>query len=262
MRILPLLLVTSVACAPPVDAPSDFESLCAFIFEHAEDEEPEAMQDGVVNLQSWLDINREKIGEGYVVKSLDEGFVERFEEQAWDLTNLVGVAYATQYEYTMDQILETIIKDDENEPRYDEEGRLTYRRTFNSDRECFLERRCDTLQYEIETIDSFAMNIEATMHYVANIVRFETEWGTAVVWRNWQLKPIAFNWDWIRFDLSYYLGVLVEIEPGLVERTEATWVLGEFANAPLPMDVALSMGVDTLIESTEELRDELAEAYP
>ena len=98
----PLLLpalVGCLSCSTPVEAPVAFDGLCAFVFEHASDEDPEALAQGVVNLQSWLERNRDSVEEGYVVNNMDPAWVEAHEGKPYDLTDLLGVALALEQGY-------------------------------------------------------------------------------------------------------------------------------------------------------------------
>ena len=50
---------------------------------------------------------------------------------------------------------------------------------------------------------------------------------------------------------------LVETEPGCVERTEITWILANFMGAPVPLDVGISLAIDTIIKNAESLERQL-----
>ena len=97
------VLAFGSACSPPVEAPTQFDELCSFIYKHADDEDPQALADGVVNLQNWLKSRRDEVREGYMVDNLDPEVVKTLDGQDHDLTDLLGVAFATQFTSTLDQ---------------------------------------------------------------------------------------------------------------------------------------------------------------
>ena len=222
----------SLGCSPPVEAPTEFDDLCAFVFEHGGDEDPEALSKGVVNLQNWLTPNRQRVEEGYVVNNLDPSWVENHEGKAHDLTDLLGVAVALEYNHPLDRILKKMLHDNE-EARIDEEGRIADKRTYNSDHHCFIEGTCDFVSYDTQAIQDYPLGIEATVEFYTELRRIQTDIGPAVVSRNWMTGPSEFNWEWLTLDLSYYMAVIVEEEPGVTIRTEATWMLAGFAGAPV-----------------------------
>ena len=254
-------LLLAASCSTPVEAPVEFDDLCAFVFEHGSDEDPEALAAGITNLQNWLDQNRGAVEEGYVVNNLDPTWVEEHEGKPYDLMDLLGVAFAMEYNHPLERILERILHD-RTDPSFDEEGRLTNKRTYNSDRECFIAGTCDFVSYETEAIQNYPLGIEATVKFHSELRRVQTASGTAVVARNWMTAPSDFNWEWLTLDLSYYLAVIVEKEPNLVERTEATWMLAGFAGAPVSIEMGLSMALDKMRNGAIGFRNGLDAEFP
>ena len=249
-------LVGGLSCSTPVEAPVAFDDLCAFVFEHASDEDPEALAQGVVNLQSWLERNRDSVEEGYVVNNMDPAWVEAHEGKPYDLTDLLGVALALEYRHPLERILGRILTDPKPAD-IDEEGRITHERVYNSDHECFIAGTCDFVSYDTQAVQNYPLGIEATVTFRSELRRIQTELGPAVIARNWMTGPSDFNWEWLSLDLSYYLAVIIEKEPGVVERTEATWMLAGFAGAPVSIEVGLSMALDKMRNSALGFRESL-----
>ena len=258
--LLSLVLISASACSAPVTAPVEFDDLCAFVFEHAADEDQEALKLGIVNLQNWLDQNRASVEEGYVVNNLDPNWVEQHEGKAHDLTDLLGVALALRYNHNLERVMKRILHDNE-EPSFDEEGRITGKRTYNTDHQCFIEGTCDFVSYDTEAIQNYPLGIEAQVKFHSELRRVQTDVGTAVIARNWMTAPSDFNWDWITLDLSYYMGLAIEVEPGVVERTEATWMLAGFAGAPVSVDMGLTMALDKMKTNAINFRAGLDAEY-
>lgn len=244
-----------VACSPP-EAPDNLDALGSFIFDHADDEDDEVLAKGVENLQIWLDEHRESVGDGVVIDNLDPAVVERIEGEAHDVSQMLGVAFVKTYAHGLKRMYDVILPE-EPEDRVDEEGRVSFKRTYLTDRECFVEDRCERHQYEVVAINNYPLGLEANVHYTADLRWLDTPAGRTVVLRNWFVGPSTFNWGWLEVPLSYYLSVAVETSPGCVERTEVTWILANFLGAPVPIDVGLSLAIDTVIKNANGLEHSL-----
>ena len=83
LLVLATLMTLSAACSEPPGAPSDYEELLAYVFEHAGDEEDEALAAGLENLHAWLqDSSRlESVLEGYVIDELPQAAVTGLDDK-------------------------------------------------------------------------------------------------------------------------------------------------------------------------------------
>ena len=71
-----LLGISIFGCKPP-EAPKEYEALVGYIFEHMQDEDPEALAVGLENLDTWLSAdNRETVETGVTIESLPQEVVE------------------------------------------------------------------------------------------------------------------------------------------------------------------------------------------
>jgi len=252
------MLITG-ACSPPVEAPTQFDELCSFIYKHADDDDPKALADGVVNLQNWLKTRRDEVQEGYMVDNLDPEVVKTLDGQDHDLTDLLGVAFATQFASTLDQSMEVSLTDDPAQQAPD--LWKSYNRTNDDNVECFLAKTCDVLEYDVTAEQLYPLGLESTVRYHARIRRITTEAGEAVIWRTWLNGPNQFSWDWIKVKLNFYLGISVQTADGGMERTEASWVLANMGDSPVPPDVAMSLALDTVKDNAEKHRVRMLEKY-
>ena len=263
--LLPLVLMSGLimlltgACSPPVEAPTQFDELCSFIYKHADDDDPKALADGVVNLQNWLKTRRDEVQEGYMVDNLDPEVVKTLDGQDHDLTDLLGVAFATQFSSTLDQSMEVSLTDDPAQQA--PELWKSYNRTNDDNVECFLAKTCDVLEYDVTAEQLYPLGLESTVRYHARIRRITTEAGEAVIWRTWLNGPNQFSWDWIKVKLNFYLGISVQTADGGMERTEASWVLANMGDSPVPPDVAMSLALDTVKDNAEKHRVRMLEKY-
>ena len=248
-----VFLLMVIACDSPAPAPTTFDDLCAFVFEHGADDEQQQLSEGTENLTNWLATRQEEAAEGYVIDNLDPAWVEQHEGKPYDLTDLLGVAYAMRFEHSLERMLENDLDDDET-AHIDEQGRTTSKRSYNSPHQCFIDGTCDFVSYDAEAITPYPLGIEAVVKFRTEFRRFQTARGQAVISRTWLVAPSDFNWDWIELELSYIMSLMVEIEPGLVERTEATWMLGRFADAPIPLDMVLTLALETMKNNAKSYR--------
>ena len=254
-----LIMLITGACSPPVEAPTQFDELCSFIYKHADDDDPKALADGVVNLQNWLKTRRDEVQEGYMVDNLDPEVVKTLDGQDHDLTDLLGVAFATQFASTLDQSMEVSLTDDPAQQAPD--LWKSYNRTNDDNVECFLAKTCDVLEYDVTAEQLYPLGLESTVRYHARIRRITTEAGEAVIWRTWLNGPNQFSWDWIKVKLNFYLGISVQTADGGMERTEASWVLANMGDSPVPPDVAMSLALDTVKDNAEKHRVRMLEKY-
>ena len=168
-------------------------------------------------------------------------------------------AFATTFDHSLTQSLDVGLNDD---PAVQEpELWKSYERSNLGDIDCFIERRCDTLDYDVNAEQLYPLGLESVVSYHSRLRRIETPAGTAIIWRNWLNGPNRFNWDWVKVKLSFYLSVSVETEPGKIERTTASWILANMGDSPVPPDMALSLALDTVKASAERHRERLAEKY-
>ena len=253
------VLAFGSACSPPVEAPTQFDELCSFIYKHADDEDPQALADGVVNLQNWLKSRRDEVREGYMVDNLDPEVVKTLDGQDHDLTDLLGVAFATQFTSTLDQSMEVSLTDDPAVQAPD--LWKTYDRTNDDGVACFLDKTCDVLEYDVTAEQLYPLGLESTVRYHARIRRVMTDAGEAVIWRTWLNGPNEFSWDWIKVKLNFYLGISVQTADGTMERTEASWVLANMGDSPVPPDVAMSLALDTVKDNAVKHQERMIEKY-
>ena len=99
IRTTPTLVALSVTalmgCKAPPEAPKELEELAAFLFDHAADEDPEALEVGVANLDAWLSTRVDEAREGYTVSRLSADAIEGVGVDSSLSDGLVGAAVAT-----------------------------------------------------------------------------------------------------------------------------------------------------------------------
>ena len=115
MGMRPLLAIVALSlsltgCKRPPEAPQKLEDLCAFLFEHFDDEDPGELEQGVANLESWLGRHFEETLEGYEVESLAQSSVRSLSGPGVDLSDLIGVASAYDITHPFEDVVRILVK--------------------------------------------------------------------------------------------------------------------------------------------------------
>lgn len=239
-----LLLPALTACHSAIEAPTDFDELLIFLFDHFDDEDTAHLAAGVENLIDYVEQNRPELQAGYVVDNLSPDVVEKIEGEPHDLTDLLGVAFTHDFQHGIRKMVDAQILDDPMEywpGKYEK-----YEKEAISDRDCFLEQSCDRYTQDTESINNYPLGLQADVKYRAVYRWVDTAVGPAMVQRNHLLRLAEFNWDWINMKFQFYLGVHTQLEADCTNRTEASWVLANMGDSPLPVDLGIQMTLDTM----------------
>jgi hypothetical protein len=249
LRCPPPLLISAAAlgCRPP-EAPARLEALCSWLFGHMDDEDPEALAEGVTQLGAWLDRNREDAQGGYEVDRLSADDVRALPGPARSVDGLTGASVATTISAPVQRVMRTIAMGDATEIYGD--TYLSYRRDWDRSPDCFVEGRCErasgitesTADYTLFTVDS---RFRVELRWV------ETERGTAALQRTWLLDPIDVLG--VQTVSQYYLAATLPHRGG-AERLQAVWIDIE-TSLPIPEATALQQAIDSMQTTDAQLED-------
>ena len=206
-----LCLPLFYACeAAPPSPPEDLEELLGFLFEHAADEEQEALAQGIVDLHTWFQdpTNLDRAREGFVISKLSEA--------AWATTvssevaatgavpKLEGVHVVTKSPYCVRSIVGLLTWENFGDllDAFD-----SYERTFDRETECMIDRSCESVIAQSETRSQWAGLIGITTRYHIEFRWVFTEVGWALVHRFWLKEPaIGDKWG-VKMNANYYVGI-------------------------------------------------------
>ena len=138
--ILTVLFATFMACDAPSEAPSEYEALLGYLFEHVEDEEDTELRQGLENLFEWLEVpaNFSDASAGYQIRNLADDAVNALDEQTRSAGGLRGVSTVTKSKLAPELIAGTLTWSGLGEVL---EGNFTlYRRIFDEDSGCFVDQ--------------------------------------------------------------------------------------------------------------------------
>ena len=206
-----LTLTWSVACAEPPSAPSEYEDLLAYVFEHAGDEEDEALAAGLENLHAWLqDSSRlESVLEGYVIDELPQSAVAGLDAQERSASGARGMTVVTLSPHSTTDLAKTLTWE-----RFDEivSANFTkYIRTFEegTDLTCFQATECSWVQAQSDTESKWVGIVEMETGYTIQFRWVATSAGWMLVHRFWLRDPAHGEFGEISVDMTnnYYIGV-------------------------------------------------------
>lgn len=205
--VLTTLLAVFIACDAPTEAPSEYEALLGYLFEHVEDEEDTELRQGLENLYEWLEVpsNFSEASEGYQIRNLANEAVNALDEQTRSAGGLRGVSTVTKSKLAPELIAGTLTWTGLEEVL---EGNFTlYERIFDEDSGCFVDRSCSWVAASSHTISKWVNIIEMDTRYRIQYRWVFTKYGWMMLHRFWLLDPAGGTLN-VMMNANYYLGVL------------------------------------------------------
>ena len=246
------LAIAAIGCAAPSEAPEELNELTAFIFEHAQDEDTQLLQQGVSNLEEWMTKRLEETKDGYVVDNLTTESVGQLDQCTRDISGLIGAAVGSTSTYSVEELVEVQLN---VSPARLKDSTTKYRRELLlNDEQCFTANECGFLHYDSFTKQKFALGIETN-----SVSRVQWRWvemddGYAIVQRTWLALPLKASPAWFDVKEQFYLNVLMPRGERSV-RLQAVWAVTEIDDAPVPENMALHLAINQM-QDDAELYDE------
>lgn len=175
-----LVSLLLVGCKRPPDAPAALDELCAWLYTHTTDEDPEELQAGLANLDLWLADHLDETFDGYTVQNLDQDTVDSLDDEDRDLTGLVGAAVGNDSPADSETVADAIAMEDQMVVFPDTYN--LYERTFLSGEDCWPDHGCDVLEVENYAESNYSI-IKVKSTNQAQYRWVETDNGWAVVHR-------------------------------------------------------------------------------
>lgn len=251
-----LLLINVVilsACSRPPPAPETLDDLCAYLFEHLDDEDDYSLAEGTENLRVWLGDHFVETELGYEVTNLTNEAASAVEVEPVELDRLLGVATAYDINHSIDTVMNASLAGPVAEI-YD-----TYQsaeREFYPDVDCFLERECDWLEADQHSVSLYPLGLVATTSTHGQYRWIETSEGPAVVQRSWMLEG-EFSLDWIKVEHQYYVSVTMPIRENETRKMEATWIMASLGDLPVSEALVLQLALSSISKGGQNMNDYL-----
>ncbi len=243
----------TIGCGKPPEAPGKLEDLAGYMFEHMGDEDTDALEAGVENLDSWLNKSDHLslTMEGYTISQLPESAVDALDARDRDVDGLVGASVATVLRPGPQKLSRVLVKADPTKVYPGTYSR--YERSYTTDPDCFVAQDCDSARLRAETVSAYALGLEVTADFKAEYRWVESEHGLALVQRTWLERPAEVSVDWIGVSAQYFLSVNIPRANGKTLRLQGTWIAAELGDTPVPEATALNMVIDSMRTGDEEL---------
>jgi hypothetical protein len=248
------LALSLLACRPP-QAPETLDDLSSFLYEHTWDEDAEYLSVGLDNLEVWLQSHMSELGEGYEVTNLSQEAVSSLEGDDRDVTGLIGAAVGYDIEFPVEDVIMAMVYDDPSimyPELYD-----YYDRTFLQGEDCFATRECSRVEFDVHSRQYMPLGIELEATFRTQYHWVDLESGPAVVQRVWTREPPIINKDWLTVDQEYFLSVMMSLPDGRSRRIASMWVIAELGNIDVPEGMALSITIDSMLETQDLLNEYL-----
>ncbi len=244
-----LVVVGLVGCKRPPEAPTKLDELCAYLFEHLEDDS-EFTEVGVANMAAWFDNHLEETSEGYEVNTLSEDAVDALDKKNRSAKALIGAAVSTESPHSAEDLVHALVRADQT--KIFPKTYASFERTFVTKSQCFVKGTCDRVEFDNHAVSTLPLGITYTADSTGQFLWVETEDGPALVSRSWMHTPADISVDWLRIEAQFYLSVTIPDGKGAI-RLQATWVEGEMLAGGMPEASALNMLIDSFRKNDEDL---------
>jgi len=245
------LLLLSIGCSRPPEAPKRLDKLCGYLFAHVWDEHPSDLQAGLSNLRDWLKHKMDQTEEGYTVSELSQSQVDRLDSCSRDIDGLLGAAVATQSTHDVDELVHVLMQVPATQVYSD--THYNKRFNFRPDRDCFLDQECDRVRYETATEQVFPLGLQVRSLNTLQHRWVETEAGTAHLYRAWLQEPADTNWDWLDVQSQFYVSAIIPWEGGTA-RLQATWAVTELGGGHVPEGTALNKAIKAMQDTDADIQ--------
>ena len=246
-------LLLLLACKPP-EAPDTIEEMMVYGFTNLEDDEAIlALADKLI---PWMQDNRAELEEGYQVQDLSVEDLAAAGIEDAQVDGVIGAAVGLYYAFPVDDIAFGLTYPEQTEIF---EKYLSYERLEETDRACFLDRSCPEHTCLNDVHIDFGAGIEGWNHWTQTLRRVDSEaWGELMVRRVLGPDPSEFSVDWLEVPQQHGFSFVYN-EAGAAIRVQTVWVEGRIVGADVPETFALSLGMNGMRKSAEDLDAWLAE---
>ena len=231
------------------EAPAEFRDQCAWVFEHAWDDDPEALVAGLDRMHDWLatEWDPEADADGFVVDAPSEEAMDALDEEDRTSAGMVGIALPTASTHAPADAAEALMAVPQDEVFPDTFS--DYERTWLSGPDCFLDRTCDRAEAMEHMVSDFGIagTTESDAHN--QYMWGPASAGDALVHRNWLVDPPVTTGLIPGVDQQAYLDVFLPADGGSW-RVQAQWTLYE---GDIPEGTAQTLVVHFFESSSEEL---------
>ncbi len=245
------MLLMLIACnrAPP--APQELNELAAWLFQHIEDEDPEALGEGVDNLRTWLGAHYAETLEGYQVNNLAQATLDGLDGQERPAAGLAGAAITTEGAPSIDDMARALLLEDQVDIFPDTFTKSD--RVFEEDPACFVRRDCEHSFFKADALLDLPLSVEMTTYYQAHYRWVEAEEsGPVILTRTFLLEKPVLSASWITMDAQYGMTVTYPDGTGVL-RLQAMWAQVQIINSDVSADTLVGILLGSLQDTDETM---------
>ena len=195
---MPIFLIMHFACKKIEPAPTDIDDLSHYLWQHLDDEEDDALVEGIINLHNAIDGDHlEEIQKGSVT-ALKQDELNMVGKSHQDASKLSGVYFANIINCSLDFAESSIYALNQDELHPDDY--IRYDRKYVSDFEAYTNRETNILEWETNyEVSGFGYSYDAyldsNMRYVMDVSNDEHDLGSAFFSRGILREPAYFDED-------------------------------------------------------------------
>jgi len=247
-----MIILCFWSCAPP-DAPETLDELGSYLFTELPNPDIRYMEEGVSNLVSWIQENRENVHDGYRIQNLDTAAISTLGlDEDPNLEGLIGAAVATDTGLELVDVLDVIYNISPLEINRDAYG--YFNRTWGDDSDCFFAGNCPRTSYYVEVENNLPLGIITQSKMQGEYLYVTIADTTYIAHRRWFVEPASCNQDWLNAEQNYSLSIFMPTDTGL-QFMDVEWIVTKLGDVPFPEDFALSMAIGAIRNGRTSLEE-------
>jgi len=217
-----------LGCKKVDEAPKEYESAVAYLFENFAEEEPEELVETIAFLDEWLEgSDLTSAEEGLSIENLPRTAVRNLSGHAHQTEGLKGVSVATKSRYETCVLMEALTQ--YSFARMMPDVYTTYDREFDEGQDCIANRNCLWAEGSVYSVADWGILGEVTADRRIEYRWVETEKGWAFLQRWWLTETSTGTRLDLTIDDQYYVGVNFPISNGGTRRVHASWLTMEMS---------------------------------
>ena len=246
---LPFMVVT-MGCKRVEEAPKEYETAVAHVFEHFADEDSSSLVENIAYLEEWLTgSNLTSAEEGLSVQNLPKSAVGSLEGHSHSVSGLQGVSLSTDSRYDTCTLMEALTQ--YSFARMMPDVYDTYDRQFDLGQDCISDRDCMWAEGSVYSVADWGILGQVTADRRIEYRWLETDDGWAFIQRWWLTEPSTGTRLGLKIQDQFYVGINFPLEQG-TRRVHASWLTMEMTTGD-----ASTGASNQLINNWEKDADEL-----
>jgi len=247
--VIPLMLA-AFGCKKVEEAPKEYETAVATVFEQFADEDPAELVEVVEYLDEWLEGNNlASAEEGLSIQNLPQSAVRDLAGHAHSTKGLEGVSVATTSRYETCALMEALTQ--YSFAKMMPDTYITYDRDFDEGQDCIASRNCLWAEGHVYSVADWGLLGEVTADRRIEFRWIETDKGWAFLQRWWLTEESTGTRLDLSIDDQYYVGINFPVASG-TRRVHASWLTMEMSTGD-----ASTGASNQLIKNWQKDADEL-----